>query len=172
MISELTIWLILVLLLVVNAAGVFLVVMQLPGTWLILLATGLMSWQQPQRITWVALLTLASLAVIGELVEFFASVRGGRKAGGTRHGAVLGLILAIVGAIVGSVFIPPIGTLIGSCLGAGIGSYMGDRIAGRSHQDAAAAGKGSAVGRLWGTIAKVLVAAAMWVVATAAVFWP
>ena len=175
--SEVLIWMSLALLLLVNAFGVFLVLLQMPGTWGILLATGLAAWWQSERIGWVAIVILVALAIIGEIIEFIGSAHGSRTAGGTRRAAILSLLFGTFGAIVGAIlgsFIPIIGTLagilIGACLSAGLGSYLGDRWAGRSHQQASQSGQGAAVGRLWGTVGKVVVAVVMWLVTAVAVF--
>ena len=168
---EILIWVVSALLLVVNAVGVVMVIMQLPGTWLMLLATALMAGWQTERITWWCVHDLAVLAVLGEIIETFAAARGSAKAGGSKRGAVVALALAIVGAIAGTVIAPVIGTVIGACVGAGLGSYLGDRWAGRTHKDATEAGKGAAVGRWWGTIGKVAIAVVMWIVTAVAVFW-
>ena len=175
--GEVLIWICLALLLLVNAFGVFLVLLQLPGTWVMLLATGLAAWWQSERIGWAAIIILAVLAIIGEIIEFIGSAHGSRKAGGTRRAAILSLVFGVIGAIVGAMLgsvVPVIGTvigtLIGACLGAGLGSYLGDRWAGRSHRQATQSGQGAAVGRLWGTVGKVMVAVVMWLVTAVAVF--
>ena len=172
---DLLIWPMLVLLLVVNAMGVLLVVMQLPGTWLILLATALAWWWQPERVTWVTLVVLVGLAVLGEVLELIASARGSQKAGGSRRGAIMSLVGGIGGAIAGTMVVlpvPVVSTILGACLGAGLGAYVGDRWVGRTHKQAAESGQGAAVGRFWGTVSKLGVSVVMWLVAAVAVFLP
>lgn len=167
-------------LLVVNALGVLMVALQLPGTWLMLAATVLFGWLRSDADGfgtiggWVMLVLLA-LAVIGEIVEFFAGAWGTRRVGGSRRAATLAIIGGVIGAIVGTfllAFLPVIGTLLGAALGAGVGSILGDRWAGREWQAALTAGRGAAIGRFWGAAAKLAIAALMWVVAAAAVVWP
>ena len=46
-------------LLLINAAGVALVVLQLPGTWLIMLASGVVAWWYSATIGWVTIAILA-----------------------------------------------------------------------------------------------------------------
>lgn len=171
MLEETFIWVMLALLLVVNAFCIFLVVMQLPGTWLLVVATAMMAIWQSERITWRTLVLLVILAILGEVVETVWSAKSSREAGGTRRGAILAIVLAVAGAIVGSFALPPIGTLIGACVGAGGGSYLGDLWAGRSHAKAVEAGRAAAKGRLWGTIGKVVITCVMWIVTAVAVFW-
>lgn len=162
--------------LLLNALGVLLVVLQLPGTWLMLVATALLAWwyYEPQPLISVWTLgALLALAVIGELFETAAAAHGSRKAGGTKTGAIISIFGAIVGAIVGTVviLIPVVGTVLGACVGAGLGAIVGDLMRGRRLVDAGAAGRGAAVGRFWGTIGKTVVAVIMWVVTAVAVFW-
>ncbi len=167
--SEIVIWIVLALLLAVNAAAVIMVVLQLPGTWMLLLATGV-GQLLTERIGWWVVGGLAAAAVLGEVLEFVASARGTSKAGGSRRATMFALVGGVIGAVVGTMVVPVAGTLIGACVLAGAGSYLGDRWAGRSHEQATEAGKGAAIGRLWGTVAKVAIAVIMWLVTAVAVF--
>jgi uncharacterized protein YqgC (DUF456 family) len=166
------IYLALALLVIVNAAGVFMVVLQLPGTWLMLLATGLVAWWQPNQIGWAVLAVMLLLAVMGELVEALLASAKARRAGGSRRGALLAIVGGIVGAVVGTILlpVPVVGTLTGACVGAGGGALAGDRLAGRSWSRAWTAGAAAARGRLWATVLKLIIALAMWAIATVAVF--
>jgi hypothetical protein len=84
----------------------------------------------------------------------------------------------IVGAIVGTLLLAStlvltlVGTIAGGCIGAGIGAVLGDRWAGRTWRQASTAGRGAAVGKLFGTMGKVAVAATMWAVILLAVVLP
>ena len=67
------------LLLGVNALGVLMVALQLPGTWLMLAATALFAWWRWDDGGFAAiggwvLLTLLGMAIIGEIVEFLQKV--------------------------------------------------------------------------------------------------
>ncbi len=166
-------------LLLVNAACVFLVVLQLPGTWAMLGVTGLFAWWQwdalPEQrvIGWWVLAFLLILALIGELLEFAGGSIGAASAGSSKWGALGALIGGVAGAIIGTFLIPIpiIGTLVGACLGAAIGSVLGNWPTGMRGDDLYKAAKGAAAGKLWGTVAKVAVAALMWLLITVAVFW-
>ena len=168
-----------VALVLVNAAGVVLCALQLPGTWLIVLATGLVAWWQwdaaegPVIGAW-AMGTLVGLGLLGELIEFLGGAVGSSQTGGTKRGAVLAVGTGIVGALVGTAAIPVpvIGTLIGAAVGAGVGSLLGDLWAGRSLELSLKSGSGAAVGRFLGAAGKLTVAVVMWLVATVAVVWP
>lgn len=171
--SQLLVWLVLALVIVLNAVGVFLAFLQLPGTWLIVLLMSLVAWWRSEQVFWIALALLIFLAILGEILELIGVVRGSRRAGGSKRAAILALVGSVGGAIVGTITVPlpVIGTLVGACLGAGAGSYFGDRWAGQEHAEAATAGKGAAIGRLWATVAKAGIGALMWLVAAVAIFW-
>ena len=161
-------------LLILNTVGVVLTALQLPGNWLIVAATALFAWWRWDEPHWSyagpALITLLILALLGELAEFLAGALGSKSVGGSKRGAVISVATALIGAILGSLFIhiPVVGTLIGAAIGAGLGAGAGDKWAGRSWQQTLRGIKGAAVGKLSGAAAKLLIAAAMWVVAVTA----
>ncbi len=165
-----------VLLLLLNAAGVFLVLMQLPGTWLMLAATSAMAWWrwENQLITIWCLIALLVLAILGEVVEFLGAAAGAAKEKSSKRAVVLAVVGGVAGALVGTfaIPIPIIGTLIGAALGSGTCSMLGELWAGRDKKMAWQVGKGAAIGRLWGSIGKVAVAGVMWVVVAVALLWP
>lgn len=154
---------------------IFLTLLQLPGTWVLLLMMLVVCFLTGGGFSglevWL-LIALTLMAVVGEIIEFIASAVGSRQAGGSKRGALVSLVGGVAGAIIGTfaIPIPIIGTLIGACLGAGIGSLLGDKWAGRDWQAAYTSGKGAALGKLGGTIAKVGVAGAMWAVSLIALF--
>ena len=163
-------------LLLTNAAGVAMVALQLPGTWLMLAATAAAAWwgwdavPELRWIGWTTLATLLVLAVLGEVIEAVAGAMGSRKAGGTRRGALLAIVGGVVGAIGGTFAlpIPIVGTLIGASVGAGVGSMAGDAWAGRDFQAVWAAGKGAAIGKFAGSIGKLGIAVTMFVLVVGA----
>ncbi len=80
-------YLVATLLVVVNLAWLALNIFQLPGNWMIVATTGLVAWWQWDEgmfSVWTLAAVLV-LAVIGEVLEFFAGVAGTSRAGGTRH---------------------------------------------------------------------------------------
>jgi len=166
-----------VLLLLVNAGGVVLVLLQLPGTWLMLAATGAMAWWrwEHQLITVWTLVLLGVLASLGELVEFLGPAWGAAKEKTSRRAVVLAVVGGVAGAIVGTVvlaFLPVLGTLIGAVVGSGLCSMLGDLWAGREWEPALRGGKGAAIGRFWGALGKLVIAVAMWVLVAVALLWP
>lgn len=150
----------------------------MPGNWLILACTAVFAAVLPkeagQGIGWTTVGVLAGLAVLGEVLEFFAGAAVAGKRGGSRRG----MLLAIAGTIIGSLsgaFIslpiplvgPVIGALAGGALGAFIGAWIGEMWKGRSWQEGLDISKGAVIGRLLGTAGKLILGALM--VAIAAV---
>ena len=160
------------LLVLANAVCVMLVLLQLPGGWLMVVFTGMASWVSPQTISPWTIVFLVVLAMLGEFLEFVGSAGGCRKAGGSLRASFLGMIGAVAGAIIATfaIPVPVVGTIAGACMGAGFGSYLGDQWAGHGHEQSVVAATGAAAGRLYGTGLKSVVVAAMWLIATVAVF--
>ncbi len=163
-----------VVLVVLNACWLFLVVLGLPGTWLMVLTTALLAWWQGGLFSVYTLIVLALLALIGEVIEFFAGVAGTRQAGGSRWSAVGAVIGGLIGGIVGTgaIPIPLVGSLIGACAGAAIGAFSIELTGGRTMDEAVRSGLGAGKGRFFGTVAKLGIGAVIWLVAAVAVFWP
>lgn len=132
------------------------ILFNLPGAWLMILIAALVEWWAPQPMfSWTTLSAAVVIAGIGEVLEFVFSASGARRSGGSRRGALLAMVGGVVGALVGTPFAPIAGTLIGACLGAFAGSLAGDLWAGQPIGRSVEAGSGAAIGRFWGTIAKV-----------------
>jgi uncharacterized protein YqgC (DUF456 family) len=177
-----TSYLVAVILTLVNLGWLVTVVFSLPGTWLMVLSTGIAAWIQwqpgrpmnDQAIGLWALLALVVLAFIGEVLEFVAGAAGAKKAGGSRRGAVAAIVGGVVGAIVGTfvIPIPVLGSLIGAGGGAGLAAWGIELAGGKTMEHSVRIGMGAGVGRLMGTVYKLAVGVAIWIVATTAAFWP
>ncbi len=161
-----------VLLLLLNTAWLFLVVLGLPGNWLMVLTTALLAWWQwdQQMFSAVTLLIITGIAIAAEVLEFLLSAAGARRGGGSRWGAFGSIIGAIVGAIAGTGFLPIIGSIIGACLGAFAGALVLELITGKGLGESMRSGRGAAVGRFWGTLSKLTAGAAIWVFVAVAAF--
>jgi len=170
------------LLVLLNAVWLALVVIGLPGTWLMVISTALLAWWQwdaetstgdPMFAVWM-LVAITALAFLGEILEFFAGVLGSQKAGGTRWGSIGALIGGLVGGI-GATFlipIPVIGSLMGACGGAALGALGLELARGGGITASTKSGVGAGVGRFVGTIAKLAVGGVIWLVVAVAAFWP
>ena len=150
------------------------ILFNLPGTWLMVLVTALLKWWLPDyvQVSWTVLGMAAGLAVLGEVLEFVLGAAGSRRAGGSTRAAALAIVGSLVGGLLGTALpVPVVGTLIGACLGAFAGSLIGDLWAGRPLFPSFEAGWGAAVGRFWGTIAKLAIGAVMVVILGLAAFF-
>lgn len=158
---------------VMNLLLLLTVIFGLPGIWLMLLATGLVAWWQPDMIGWGPLLAMGIVALLAEGVEFVAGLLGAAKAGGGWLASLGALGGGLLGAIVGTfvIPIPLLGTLIGACAGAGFGAYA-LHLADKRPEQAAKVGVAAGVGRLVGTIVKMGLGIVVWIIAAVAAFWP
>jgi len=136
----------------------------LPGAWLMVLLATLVEWWQPDEFlfSWPVIYVSLALAVLGEVLEFSFGAAGARQAGGSKRAAGLAILGGIVGAIFGTLLpLPIVGTLLGASVGAFAGSMLGDLWAGRPAELSVESGRGAAIGRLWGTVAKMAVGGAV-----------
>jgi uncharacterized protein len=162
-------------LLVSNLVALGLTVLQLPGNWLIVGFTALAAWLQPDgqrfNVTWDTVAVVAGLAVVGEVMELAAGAVVAKKQGASRRAVLLsvfgGVLGSLLGAGAGSV-VPVLGTLIGVLAGGSAGTfagaYIGEAWKGRSEEQAIAVGQAVAIGRLLGTLGKVMVGVVMMLV--------
>ena len=170
------IYLWLVILILLNACWLMLVPFMLPGNWLMIGGTYLFAWWQwdNEVFGWPLLVTITVLALIGELVEFFAGAGGAKKAGAGWLGALAAVGGAMIGALVGTVIIPApiIGTILGACIGAGLTTWIAERITGKEHNQSVRSGVGAGTGVLVGTVSKFVIGCVIWLLSTVAAFWP
>jgi len=167
------------LLVVVTAVGWLSQLIGLPGNWIIVAAVALYVWLGPTdgvaAIGMEALGVLVALAVLGEVVEFVAASAGVTKAGGSRRGALGALSGSIVGGVVGlfvGLPIPIVGSLAAALvfggLGALVGAFMAETAQGRDFDTSLSVGKAAFLGRIVGTLGKMIVGSVMVVVTLAA----
>ena len=166
----------LVILILFNACWLITVPFMLPGNWLILVTTYLFAWWQWDMgiFAWPLLITITVLALIGELIEFFAGAGGAKKAGSGWLGALAAVGGAVLGAIVGTPLIPVpiVGTILGACFGAGLATWIAERIAGKEQKASVRSGVGAGTGVLIGTVSKFAIGCLIWLLITIAAFWP
>ena len=144
----------------------------LPGNWILLGLAALFAWLAPHAsgrgIGWTTVGILAGLAILGEVIEFFAGAAGAAKQGASRRSIVFSLIGGMAGSIFGAMAglpVPVIGSviaaLLGGSLGAFAGAYLGEKSIERPHGESMAVARGAFAGRLWGTVGKFAVGAVM-----------
>jgi len=163
----------------VNLFWLALVVLGLPGTWLMIACTivvAALRWESVNGEPMFGIPVLVSivvLALVGESLEFGAGLVGTRAAGGSKHSAWGALAGTIIGGIAATFLIPipVLGSLIGACAGAGLGASCVELYIGRGMGDSVKSGVGAGAGRLAGTMIKLVLAAIIWVIITVAAFW-
>ena len=148
----------------------------LPGNWFVvglaaLFVSAMGSGDAAQGLNWHGVALLAVIAAGGEVVEFFAGAAGAAKKGASRRAIVLAIAGTFFGSITGAVmglpipvFGPLIGALAGAAGGAFAGAYLGEMWKHGRTGTSATVGWGAAIGRLLGTLGKLLAGAVMIVI--------
>ncbi len=162
------------LLIILNAFWLVLVPFALPGNWLIVISTSLFAWWRWENglFSVYTLIGIAVLALLGELVEFFAGAGGARKAGAGWLAAGAAILGAVTGGIMGTFFLPLFGTIIGACIGAGLAAGVVELAAGKSPNASLHSGLGASLGYAIGSTAKLACGLAIWLTVAIAAFWP
>lgn len=141
-------WILSGLLIVAGVAGT--VLPALPGTLFVFAGIVLGAWIDDfTRVTWVAVASVAVLAVLAWVLDYVAGLLGAKKAGAST--------LALVGAAVGTVaglFMGLVGVFFMPLVGAAIGEY----IAQNNQARALKVGVATWLGIMVGLIAKVVIA--------------
>lgn len=175
-------YLVATLLFLAGGACVLGVVVQLPGTWILLalalaveLVDGLyLPVGAPATFDTAVLLACLGLALLGEGLEFLAGILGLRKGGGTNRGLWGSLVGAFLGLFLLTplfAFVPFFGALLGVLLGTFLGALVGEYTHQRRTLGAALRpALWAALGRLLGTGGKVAVAAVVWAALTVSAF--
>ena len=144
----------------------------LPGNWILLGMAALFAWLASETcghgIGWITVGIMTGLAVLGEVIEFFAGAAGAAKQGASRRSIVFSLIGGMAGSIGGAIVgfpVPVVGPVIAALLGgaggAFAGAYLGEKSIERPHGESMAVARGAFAGRLWGTVGKFAVGAVM-----------
>lgn len=164
------------LLILLNACWLVTVLFTLPGNWLMVISTYLFAWWQWERgiFGWPLLVTITVLALLAELIEFFAGAGGAKRAGAGWLGALAAIGGAIGGAVMGTFVIPValFGTVLGAMLGAGFCTWLVERASGKQQDDSLRSGVGAGTGVLIGTLSKFCLGAMIWLLIAIAAFWP
>jgi uncharacterized protein YqgC (DUF456 family) len=165
------------------ALGWLLTLVGMPGNWLIVgsaaLYAVLRTPDAPMSLNLITVGVLAGMAALGEVLETAAGAAGVARVGGSKRSAALALMGSLVGGIVGMFVglpVPLVGSLLAAVvfagLGALVGAMLGENWKGRGMGQSWEVGKAAFWGRLFGTLAKTLVASAMVAVCLAALWFP
>ncbi len=156
-------WFLLVLLVVVVAAGLVMVALGLPGLWVILLGIiGYGALTDFRGVGVATMVTVSILALIGEVIEWWIGFKYTKKYGGSRRGAWGAVLGGLVGAFVG-IPVPVIGSVIGSFVGSFAGAAIFEWTVAKDN--AIRTGWGAFLGRIWATAAKSSLGMVMGVIA-------
>lgn len=108
-------WVLSTVLILLGLAGV--VLPALPGTALVLAGIILGAWIDDfTRVGWLALTSVALLAVLAWVMDYVSAMLGAKRAGASRQaviGAALGTVAGIFMGLVGVLFMPLVGATIG-----------------------------------------------------------
>jgi len=152
-----------------------LVLFTLPGNWLMVVGTCLFAWWRwdDRVFSWPLLVAAGVLALIAEIIEFFAGAGGAKRCGAGWLGALAAIGGALFGAIVGTIAIAVgvFGTLLGACLGAGMATWVVERITGTEHNQSVRSGIGAGTGVLVGTVSKFAIGCIIWLLIAVAAFY-
>lgn len=173
------VWLTLFILGIMAAWGINLIGM--PGNWGIVVISLVWFFFSPAsfQFSWMVILALVLLALVGEAIEFGASVFGTKKLGGSGRGATLSVVGSVIGGIAGAICgipipIPLVGMLIGSilfaCIGASVGAMIGEKWVGKPMKESVKIGGAAFAGRLLGTVGKLAIGSIMVILSILAPF--
>ena len=169
-------YLLLVLLILLNAVWLVLVIFGLPGNWLIVISTCLFAWWRWEDgvFSIYVLIAMVALAVLGELFEFLGGMHGAKRAGASWRGSIAAIAGAVAGAVIGTFLIPVLflGTILGACIGAGLATWSLELSRGRKMDESVRCAVGAGLGELLGITAKVTVGIIIWLMVAVAAFWP
>ncbi len=154
------------------ACGWLLTLLGMPGNWLMVLAAVIYSWAVPPDarlgMSNTAVITLAGLAIAGEVIELAAGALGVAKVGGSRRSGVLALVGSVIGGVIGmgvGLPVPIIGSMLAAVFFAGLGALggamLGEQWKGRGADHTWQVGKAAFWGRIFGTLAKTIIASVM-----------
>jgi hypothetical protein len=148
-------------------AGLALDLVGLFGNWIIFAAVTL-AWVFTgfEAFSWVTLVLLLLLAVIGEVLETGLAGYGAKKFGGSKGAMIPTIIGCLIGAVLGTPLFPIIGTIIGACMGAFVAATLYEYIVHeRGVKSSMWTGTGAAIGKVGGLFAKLFCGFAMLAVA-------
>jgi uncharacterized protein YqgC (DUF456 family) len=153
--SEILKVVVLVILMLSMPAGLIAVVLGLPGTWLILVASVFYGWLTDFAIiTSQLLLGLLALAVVAELLDLTAGLWGARRYGGTKKAMVGTMIGGILGAVALSPMLFGFGSIVGAFFGAFVGAFSMTYLEQRRMDKAMRVGWGALLGRVFAMVFK------------------
>ncbi|MFP4630563.1 MAG: DUF456 family protein [Candidatus Acetothermia bacterium] len=139
----------------ISLAGLALLPVGVPGTFVVVGASALAGLLSGGELVGFELfLVFLGLAVLGEILDWTFSLVVGKKYGASAPGLVASFIGAIAGAIAG-LPLPLIGNLIGAFLGAFAGAFIVELFLRKDAGQAMKSGLGVMFGKVFGSVFKV-----------------
>ena len=162
-------------------ACLFLVVLGLPGVWVLLgtafaveLLDAVVLREPAMSFGWKLLAVGGVIGLVGEGIEAAAGAAGAKLGGGTRRGMVGALVGGIAGAIVLTPLFPAplLGTLLGALVGTFAGAWAGEATARkrRTRAETARAAFAAVLGSLAGRLGKLVTNVVVWMLLVRAAF--
>jgi len=163
--------------------GPLIVVLGLPGLWLLTLTSlsvnlagwALGAWTLGDPIVgWWVFGFIAVCTLTSDAMDWLAGVLGARKAGGTKRAMAGAFAGGLAGAIAGTMLLPLLGTLVGGMVGAGAGAMLLHRTGQeRTWRQSAVVGAGASAGWIVAVVFKLAlsIAAAALLIAAAWTGW-
>ena len=148
-----------IVLALVCCAGLFLSVLQLPGTWLIVASSFAYSWYYGwERVEIPWLIGIVGIAIVAEVLEMASGVIAAKRGGASKRATWYGLFGGLAGALLLSIPVPLFGTLVGAAIGCFAGAFLAELQEGRGAQAGTKSGMFTAIGRTIGSMLKMFVA--------------
>lgn len=164
-------WIAATLLIVCNVCGLLSNLLMLPGNWIMLACLTVFVLVAPgdQGPDGTAILVVAGLAVVGEVLELVGGSAKASRRGASRRAVVLSLVFSIAGSLAGTFLIPipiigsAIGAVAGAAAGAFGGAWLGEAWIGSSPARRTEIGSAAMSGRMLGMLAKMSAGVAIFV---------
>jgi len=123
--------------------GMSLLIIGLPGNWVLMTGMFLAIGVNPTvEITVATVIIFFSLCILGEVLEWGLILFGAKRYGVTKAGTLGGIVGGVLGAIGFSPLFPVIGTLAGGILGVVVGVLSVELARGKSRKEALKMGWG------------------------------
>ncbi len=146
----------------VGLAGLGIIFLGLPGTFLILAAAVVFDWVNDfATLGWPFLGLLLGIALVAELVEFVLGAVTASRFGSSKSGMAGAIVGAFVVGLLAAPLLPPFGMILGAFFGAFAGAVLFEFITTADWKRALRAGYGAFLGSLGGRVFKLAAAAAM-----------
>ena len=160
--SSILTWAGTLLFILVLGIGFFSISFGIPGTWIILLDAFLYAWMTHfSTLSFQVLIVLTLLAVSGEALELFLSIKGVKKAKPSRGVILVSFFSGIALAIVMAPLFFGLGAILGALIGTFGGAFLMEYLAQRRLGHAARIGWKAFLGRLSGFLSKIVIAIIM-----------